>query len=108
MRTEKAEVRPLYNKGNRKEKSYYKPVGILSNVSKVYERCLYDPIYDFFENKFSRYQRRFRKGFNTQNAPLSMVEKMLLALDKKEVCGAILTYLSKAFDCINHDLLVAK
>ena len=38
----------------------------------------------------------------------SMVEKMLLARDKKEVCGAILTDLSKAFDCISHDPLIAK
>ena len=49
-----------------------------------------------------------REGFNTQNAFLSMAEKMLLARDKKEVCGAILTDLSKAFDCISHDLLIAK
>ena len=104
----KAEVRPLYKKDGRKEKSNYRPVSILSNVSKIYERYLYDQIYDFFENKFSKYQCGFRKGFNTQNAFLSMVEKMLLARDKKEVCGAILTDLSKAFDCISHDLLIAK
>ena len=67
--------------------------------------CLYDQIYDFFENKFSRYQCGFRTSFNTQNALLSMVEKMLLVRDKKEVCGTIL---SKLFDCISHDLLIAK
>ena len=104
----KAEVRPLYKKDGRKEKSNYRPVSILSNVSKVYERCLYDQIYDFFENKFSKYQCGFCKGFNTQNSLLSMVEKMLIARDKKEVCGAILTDLSKAFECISHDLLIAK
>ena len=37
-----------------------------------------------------------------------MVEKMLLFRDKKEVCGAIMTDLPKAFDCISHDLLIAK
>ena len=37
-----------------------------------------------------------------------MVEKMLLARDKKEICGTILIDLSKAFDCISHDLLIAK
>ena len=44
----KAKVSPMYKKDGRKEKSNYKPVNILSNVSKVYERCLYDQIYDFF------------------------------------------------------------
>ena len=54
-------------------------------VSKAYERCLY--VYYFFENKCSRYQCGFRKGFNTQNALLSMIEKMLVVRDKKEVYG---------------------
>ena len=103
---ENAEVRPPYKKDGRKEKSNYRPV--LSNISKVYEKFLYDHIYDFFENKFSRYQCVFRKGSNIQNRLLSMVEKMLLAGDKKEVFGAILTDLSKAFDCISHDLLTDK
>ena len=85
-----AEVRLLYKKDGRKEKSDYRPVSILSNVSKVYKRCLYDQVYDFFENKFSRCQCGFRKGFNTQNALLSMVEKMLLGGNKKEVSEAIL------------------
>ena len=69
---------------------------------------MYGQIYDFFENKFSRYQWGFRNGFNTQNALLSLVEKMLLPRHKKEVCGAILTDLSRVFDCISHDLLIAK
>ena len=102
----KAEVRPLYKKDSRKEKKV--TTDMLVFLVLLYERCLYDQIYDFFENKFSKYQCRFRKGFNTQNALLSMVVKMLLARDKKEVCGAILTNLSKAFDCISHDLLIAK
>ena len=48
------------------------------------------------------------KGFNTQNALLSMVENILLACDKRQVCGAILTDLSNAFDNINHDLRIIK
>ena len=62
----------------------------------------------FFESKFSRYQYGFSKNFNTQNVLLSIVEKMLLARDKREVCGVISTDLSKTFDYISHDLLVAK
>ena len=95
-------------KDGRKEKRNYRPVSIPSNVSKVYERCLYYQIYDLFENKFSRYQCRFRKGFNTQKALLSMVEKLLLARETKGVYGTILTVLSKTFDCISHDFLIAK
>ena len=49
-------MRPQYKKDDRKEKNNYRPVRIHLNVSKVYEKCLYDQIYDFFENNFSRYQ----------------------------------------------------
>ena len=53
-----------------------------------------------FGSTFSKYQCGFNKDFNTQNALLFMVEKMLLAHDK--------TDLSKAFDCISYDLLIAE
>ena len=48
----------------------------------MFQKFTKGQIYDFFENKFSKYQCGFRKGFNTQNPLLSMVEKVLLAHDK--------------------------
>ena len=50
----------------------------------------------------------FRKGFNTQHALIRMLEKWKVSLDNGENVGAILMDLSKAFDCIKHDLLLAK
>ena len=50
----------------------------------------------------------YRKGFSTQHALLSLIEKWKKVLDNKEYGGAILMDLSKAFDTINHDLLIAK
>ena len=104
----KSEIRPLYKKGGRTEKSNYRPLSVLSNVSKIYERCLYDQIYSYFGKIFSKYQCGFRKGINTQHIFLTMIEKMKISLDNKQFCAAILTDLSKAFDCIPYDLLIAK
>ena len=50
----------------------------------------------------------FRKGFNTQHALIRMLEKWKIGLDNGESIGAIFMDLSKAFDCIKHDLLLAK
>ena len=50
----------------------------------------------------------YRKGFSTQHALLSLIEKWKKVLDNKRYVGAILMDLSKAFDTINHDLLTAK
>ena len=104
-----AEVYPLYKNDGRADKSNYRPISILSNVSKLYERCLYNQLYDYFDkNIFSKYQCGFRKGFSTQHALLVMIEKMKIARDNKEFCATILTDLPKAFDCICHDLHIAK
>ena len=69
---------------------------------------MHNDIYKFMENKLSPYLCGFRKGYSTQYCLLAMLEKFRKALDKKEKFGALLTDLSKAFDCLNHDLLIAK
>ena len=76
-------------------------------VSKIFERCLYDQIYSYFDKIFSRYQCGFRKGSSTHHILLTMIEKMKISRDK-QFWAPILTDLSKSSDCIPYDLLIAK
>ena len=62
----------------------------------------------FFKNIFSKYQCAFRKGFSTQQCLLTMLEKWKRSVDKSKMFGALLTNLLKAFDCLDHELLIAK
>ena len=62
----------------------------------------------YFEPKFSIFQCGFRKGFNAQHCLIYMIEKWKISLDKKGAAGALLTDLSKAFDCLDHGLLIAE
>ena len=62
----------------------------------------------FFDDIFSRYQYSFRKGFSTQQCLLALLEKWKRSIDRGKVFGTLLTDLSKAFDRLNHDLLIAK
>ena len=53
------------------------------------------------------YSKRYRKGYSTQHALICLIEKWKKVLDEKGFCGAVLMDLSKVFDTINHELLVA-
>ena len=81
---------------------------MLPALSKVYERLIYKQVSKYFEPVLSKYQCGFRKSHIAQHCLLVMVEKWEKCLDKKRTCGALLTDLSKAFDCLQHKLLLAK
>ena len=95
-------------KGDINLKDNYIPVSILSNISKIFERCMFQQISKFMEPLLSKYQCGFRKGYNTQYCLLAMLEKWKSSVDKGSSFGALLTDLSKAFDCLSHKLLIAK
>ena len=103
-----ADIIPVYKKNDPLDKTNYCPVSILPVISKIFERIMQKQINDFIISFLSRYLCGYRKGFNTQDALLTLVENWRKSLDNKGFRGAILMDLSKAFDTLNHDLLTAK
>ena len=104
----KANITSVFKKGDRNSKDNYMPVSILPNISKIFERCIFRQLYSFMFEFLSKYQCGFRKGYSTQHGLLAMLEKWKSAVDKGKSFGALLTDLSKAFDCLPDELLLAK
>ena len=84
-------------------------MSILPNLSKIFERCMFKHMSNYFEEHFLfKYQCGFRKGFSAQHCLMALLEKWKTCVDQKQICGALLADLSKAFDCLPHDLIIAK
>ena len=69
---------------------------------------MFEQIVAYSESFLFQYLCGFREGYNTQQALVRFLEKCKSVLDRKGFAGAILMHLSKAFDCLNHELLIAK
>ena len=102
------DIKRIHKKDSRSDKENYRPVSILPNLSKIYERCLYTQMNKYFDPVLSKYQFGVRKGYSAQQCLLTMTEKWRASLDQNGTRAALLTDLSKVFDCLPHDLLIAK
>ena len=101
-----ADIIPTHKSGDRMTKNNYRPVSILPSISKIYEKHLYNQLNT--NGKLSKLQCGFRKGFSAQHCLIVMIEKWKKSIDQRKNAGALLTDYSKAFDCISHNLLIAK
>ena len=104
----KAEVRPIHKKDDIMSIKNYRPVSILSSYSKVVEGLLCEQIISYFDNILSPMLCAYRKRYSCSNLLIKCTENWKHSLDNNEFVGCILMDLSKAFDVIPHDLLVAK
>ena len=79
-----ANVTPVHKKGNRSEKDNYRPVNILPNLSKVFERYIYNQIAQIFNKILSKHQCGFKKGHSAQHS-LIVLEKWKESVDQGHV-----------------------
>ena len=103
-------VIPLFKKGSKLNCGNYRPISLLSNISKLIEKLMYSRLYSFLKifNCLSELQFGFRDKHSTSHALISITEQIREALDTGHFACGIFIDLQKAFDTVDHNILVAK
>ena len=103
------DITPIYKALEKSLKKNYRPITVLSTISKILEKVMDEQTDQYIDNKLSKFICGYRKGgYNPQLTLTHMIEKMKKFRDKEGHAGAVLMDLSKAFDTIKHELLIAK
>lgn len=105
-----AKVTPVFKKGSRQDKdNYYRPISVLSIFSKIFEKAMYKCLYSYLEYNSNLYalQFGFRWKYSSNHALLSITESICYSIDNTEFGCGIFDF-KKAFDTVNHSILLLK
>ena len=105
-----AKVKPIFKKGRKTNILNYRPISLLPIISKVIEKAVHERTTKFLNdnNIFYKYQSCFRNNHSTDLFPSFLNDKILGGFDNGVYTGTILIDLQKAFDLINHKILLDK
>ena len=103
-----AKVTPLQKPGNKNEVSYLRPVSLLPLPSQLIEQIVHAPIYDHYNNNklLKERQGEFRPNYSTMSTTAHFLNDIYSAMNGKEISMAVFIDAMKAFDTVDHDILI--
>ena len=105
-----AKLKPLYKKGKKTDPKNYRPISLLPVISKILEKVIHDQTMEFVTKKniLYKFQSGFRKFHSTDSCLSYLQDKVAKGFDSGLLTGMILIDLQKAFDTIDHKILIEK
>ena len=105
-----ARVTPIFKGGDNNIFGNYRPISVISVIGKIMEKIAYGQIQKYLleNNILSNCQSGFRPKFSTQSALLNVTDNWLSAMDRGELIGVVMIDLKKAFDTVDHLILLHK
>ena len=105
-----ARVTPLFKQGEASDLNNYRPISVISVIAKVFERIVYDQLYNCLSNEdiISTHQSGFRSLHLTVTALLEATDNWAFKIDRGNVNALVVLDLKKAFDIVDHDILFSK
>jgi hypothetical protein len=103
-------IKPIYKKGYKSLPSNYRPISLLTSFSKIVEKIMYNRLVSHLKKHaiLNPNQYGFQEKISTDNAIYSLLNTVLTALNNKSKAKGIFYDIEKAFDCVNHDILLHK
>jgi len=109
-RVKYAVVKPIFKKGNKHKISNYRPISLLISFSKIIEKFIYARLHAHIDmnNILVQEQYGFWTHPSTEQAAFTLINSILTAMNNNQMVGGIFCDLQKAFDCVNHKILLEK